>query len=125
MYKVLLVDDEPIIVEGLSRSIPWERWNCRVVATANDGTEGKNLIEKERPDIVFMDICMPEMNGLQMIAALNSQFPDLEVSVLTGYRDFEYAKEAVHLEIEEYILKPLNAAEITKVFEDLKKKLDQ
>ena len=59
MYKVLLVDDEPIIVEGLSRSIPWERWNCRVVATANDGTEGKNLIEKERPDIVFMDICMP------------------------------------------------------------------
>ena len=49
MYKVLLVDDEPIIVEGLSRSIPWERWNCRVVATANDGTEGKNLIEKERP----------------------------------------------------------------------------
>lgn len=86
MYKVLLVDDEPIIVEGLSRSIPWERWNCRVVATANDGTEGKNLIEKERPDIVFMDICMPEMNGLQMIAALNSQFPDLEVSVLTGYR---------------------------------------
>lgn len=64
MYKVLLVDDEPIIVEGLSRSIPRERWNCRVVATANDGTEGKNLIEKERPDIVFMDICMPEMNGL-------------------------------------------------------------
>lgn len=47
MYKVLLVDDEPIIVEGLSRSIPWERWNCRVVATANDGTEGKNLIEKK------------------------------------------------------------------------------
>ena len=76
MYKVLLVDDEPIIVEGLSRSIPWERWNCRVVATANDGTEGKNLIEKERPDIVFMDICMPEMNGLQMIAALNSQLEE-------------------------------------------------
>ena len=75
---------------------------------------------EDKIDIVFMDICMPEMNGLQMIAALNSQFPDLEVSVLTGYRDFEYAKEAVHLEIEEYILKPLNAAEITKVFEDLK-----
>ena len=93
MYKVLLVDDEPIIVEGLSRSIPWERWNCRVVATANDGTEGKNLLEKERPDIVFMDICMPEMNGLQMIAALNSQFPDLEVSVLTGYAFFAEAVE--------------------------------
>ena len=56
MYKVLLVDDEPIIVEGLSRSIPWERWNCRVVATANDGTEGKNLIEKERPDLSLIHI---------------------------------------------------------------------
>lgn len=112
MYKVLLVDDEPIIVEGLSRSIPWERWNCRVVAAANDGMEGKNLIEKEKPDIVFMDICMPEMNGLQMIAALNSQFPDMEVSVLTGYRDFEYAKEAIRLGVTRFLLKPSNMDEL-------------
>ena len=97
MYKVMLVDDEPIIVEGLSRSIAWEKWNCRIVATAHDGLEGKNLIEKEQPDIVFMDICMPEMDGLAMIAAINSQFPNLEVCVLTGYRDFEYAKEAIRL----------------------------
>ena len=117
MYKVLLVDDESIIVEGLSRSIPWERWNCRVVATANDGTEGKNLIEKERPDIVFMDICMPEMNGLQMIAALNSQFPDLEVSVLTGYRDFEYAKEAIRLGVTRFLLKPSNMDELEEAIE--------
>ena len=117
MYKVLLVDDEPIIVEGLSRSIPWERWNCRVVATANDGTEGKNLIEKERPDIVFMDICMPEMNGLQMIATLNSQFPDLEVSVLTGYRDFEYAKEAIRLGVTRFLLKPSNMDELEEAIE--------
>ena len=126
MYKVLLVDDEPIIVEGLSRSIPWERWNCRVVATANDGMEGKNLIEKERPDIVFMDICMPEMNGLQMIAALNSQFPDLEVSVLTGYRDFEYAKEAIRLGVTRFLLKPSNMDELEEAIEcmctNLKKK---
>ena len=125
MYKVLLVDDEPIIVEGLSRSIPWERWNCRVVATANDGTEGKNLIEKERPDIGVMESCQPEMNGQQMIAALNSQLPDLEVSVLTGYRDFEYAKEAVHLEIEEYILKPINANELSECLKRLKNVLDK
>ena len=102
MYKVLLVDDEPIIVEGLSRSIPWERWNCRVVATANDGTEGKNLIEKERPDIVFMDICMPEMNGLQMIAALNSQFPDLE---------------AIRLGVTRFLLKPSNMDELEEAIE--------
>ena len=59
---------------------------------------------EDKIDIVFMDICMPEMNGLQMIAALNSQFPDLEVSVLTGYRDFEYAKEAIRLGVTRFLL---------------------
>ena len=79
MYKVMIVDDEPIIVEGLSRSIAWEKWNCKVAATAHDGLEGKKIIEEIHPDIVFMDICMPEMDGLAMIAAIHSQFPDLEV----------------------------------------------
>ena len=117
MYKVLLVDDEPIIVEGLSRSIPWERWNCRVVATANDGTEGTNMIEKERPDIVYMEICMPEMNVMQMSEALNSLLPDLEVSVLTGYRDFEYAKEAIQLGVTRFLLKPSNMDELEEAIE--------
>ena len=126
MYKVMLVDDEPIIVEGLSRSVAWEKWNCEVVATAYDGMEGKKLIEEKRPDIVFMDICMPEMDGLSMIAAINSQFPDLEVSVLTGYRDFEYAKEAIHLGVTRFLLKPSSMDEIEeaigKMCENLKKK---
>ena len=100
MYKVMIVDDEPIIVEGLSRSIAWEKWNCKVAATAHDGLEGKKIIEEIHPDIVFMDICMPEMDGLAMIAAIHSQFPDLEVCVLTGYRDFEYAKEAIRLGVD-------------------------
>ena len=117
MYKVLLVDDEPIIVEGLSRSIPWERWNCRDLATAPEGTEGTKLNEKERPDIVLRANCMPEMKGLQMIAALNSQFPDLEVSVLTGYRDFEYAKEAIRLGVTRFLLKPSNMDELEEAIE--------
>lgn len=112
MYKVMLVDDEPIIVEGLSRSIEWEKWNCRVVATANDGLEGKRLIEEYKPDIIFMDICMPEMDGLKMIAAIDSQFPDLEVSVLTGFRDFEYAQEAIRLGVTRFLLKPSNMNEL-------------
>ena len=80
---------------------------------------GNNFIEKYRSDcdIVFMDICMPEMNGLQMIAALNSQFPDLEVSVLTGYRDFEYAKEAIRLGVTRFLLKPSNMDELEEAIE--------
>lgn len=126
MYKVVLVDDEPIIVEGLSRSVEWEKWNCKVVATAHDGLEGRKIIEEVNPDIVFMDICMPEMNGLAMIAAINSQFPDLEVSVLTGFRDFEYAREAIRLGVTRFLLKPSNMDEIEEAIsvmcENLKRK---
>lgn len=126
MYKVVLVDDEPIIVEGLCRSVAWEKWNCKVVATAHDGLEGKRVIEEVHPDIVFMDICMPEMNGLAMIAALNSQFPNLEVSVLTGFRDFEYAREAIRLGVTRFLLKPSNMDELEEAIgimcENLKRK---
>lgn len=126
MYKVMIVDDEPIIVEGLSRSIEWEKWNCRIVATAHDGLEGKKLIEEQKPDIIFMDICMPEMDGLKMIAAINSQFPNLEVSVLTGFRDFEYAQEAIRLGVTRFLLKPSNMGELEEAIEamcsNLKKK---
>lgn len=126
MYKVMLVDDEPIIVEGLSRSIPWDKWNCKIVATAHDGLEGKKLIEEKKPDIVFMDISMPEMDGLKMIAALGSQFPNLEVSVLTGFRDFEYAQEAIRLGVTRFLLKPSNMDELEEAISvmcaNLKKK---
>jgi len=126
MYKVLLVDDEPVIVEGLSRGITWEKWNCKVVAAAHDGLEGKRLIEEIRPDIVFLDICMPEMDGLAMVAALDSQFPDMEVSILTGYRDFEYAREAIRLGVTRFLLKPSNMSELEEAIEvmcrNLKKK---
>lgn len=71
MLKALIIDDEPIIVEGLSRSVPWEKYGCEVVDTADNGIDGKKLIEKYHPDMIFLDICMPEMDGLTMIADLN------------------------------------------------------
>lgn len=126
MYKVMLVDDEPIIVEGLSRSIPWEKWNCEVVATANDGLEGKERIEQYKPNILFMDICMPEMDGLTLIAAIKSEYPDTEVCILTGFRDFEYAQKAIRLGVTRFLLKPSNMDEleeaISAMCENLKKK---
>ena len=126
MYKVMLVDDEPIIVEGLSRSIPWENWNCKVVVTAHDGAEGKQAIEEYKPNLIIMDICMPELDGLKMIAAIKSEYPDLEVCILTGYRDFEYAKEAIRLGVTRFLLKPSNMDEleeaISAMCDNLKKK---
>lgn len=126
MYKVMLVDDEPIIVEGLSRSIAWDKWDCKVVATANDGLEGKKLIEQYQPNIVFMDICMPEMNGLDLIAAIKSEYSDIEICILTGFRDFEYAQKAIRLGVTRFLLKPSNMDEleeaISAMCENLKKK---
>lgn len=126
MYKVMLIDDEPIIVEGLSRSLDWGKWNCKVVATAHNGIEGKATIEKEKPNILFLDICMPEMNGLQMIAAIKSEYADMEVCILTGFRDFEYAQQAIRLGVTRFLLKPSNMNEleeaVTVMCENLKKK---
>ena len=92
MYKVMIIDDEPIIAEGLSKIIPWSQWNAEVVAVAPDGLNGQTLIREKKPDLIISDICMPGQDGLNMIAALKSEFPDMEVTILTGYRDFDYAQ---------------------------------
>ena len=70
MYKVAIIDDEPIIVKGLSKSVDWEKFSCEVIGTAFSGEEGLELIRSKEPDIVFTDIRMPCMDGLAMIAAI-------------------------------------------------------
>lgn len=112
MFKVILIDDEPIIVQGLVRSVPWEKYGCRVVGTAGDGLEGKRLIEEHGPDMVFLDICMPQMDGLAMVAALQSEHRNTQITILTGFRDFDYAKQALNLGVARYLLKPSNMEEI-------------
>ena len=88
MYRVVLIDDERMIVEGLRKVIPWQDYGCEVAGTAEDAASGAELIREVRPHIVFTDIRMPGQDGLAMLAGLRSEFPDMQVSVLTGYRDF-------------------------------------
>ena len=112
MYHVVIIDDEPIIVEGISRLVPWEKYDCTVIACAYDGKEGLDVIREKRPDIIFTDICMPGLDGLKMIAALKSEFPDMQISILTGYRDFDYCQEAIRLGVCRFLLKPSKLEEI-------------
>ena len=112
MYSVVLVDDEQMILQGLMRVIPWEEFGCRVAGTASDGLEGAALIRKLKPDILFTDIRMPNQDGLQMVAALRSEFPSMQISVLTAYRDFEYARQAITLGVCRYLLKPSRMDEL-------------
>lgn len=124
MYRVVLVDDEQLILEGLSRAFPWAQMNCQVVGTACDGLSGLALIRREKPDIVFTDIRMPNMDGLSMLAAIISELPGLQVTVLTAYRDFEYAQQAIRLGVCRYLLKPSRMEELREAVTFMTGRLD-
>ncbi|MBD5514964.1 MAG: response regulator [Lachnospiraceae bacterium] len=125
MYKVAIIDDEPLIVEGLSKTMAWEKWNCQVAGCAYDGREGMELIRRERPDIIITDINMPEMDGLMMIAGLKSEFPDIQIIILTGYREFEYARRAIELGVSRFLLKPSKMNELEEAIEAATSRLEQ
>ncbi|MBQ3210778.1 MAG: response regulator [Oscillospiraceae bacterium] len=125
MYRVLLIDDENIIVEGLRRVVKWEDYNCQVVGTAQDAASGRELIQSLKPHILFTDIRMPGEDGLSMLAGLRSEFPDLQVSVLTGYRDFAYAQEAIRLGVARFLLKPSKMDEINEALRTMVERLDK
>lgn len=112
MYQVVLIDDERLIVEGLRQVVKWADYDCCVAAIAEDAQSGAELIRSIRPDILFTDIRMPGQDGLAMLAGLRSEFPDMQVAVLTGYRDFSYAQEAIRLGVTRFLLKPSKMDEI-------------
>lgn len=112
MYKVAIVDDEPVIVRGLTKMIPWESYNCRVVGTAGDGQEGMKLIREQKPDILISGICMPGIDGLTMIAGMKSEFGHMQITILTGFRDFDYAQQAIRLGVTRFLLKPSKMDEL-------------
>ena len=124
MYRVVLVDDERLIIRGLSTVVPWAELGCEVAGTAYDGNDGLELIRRIRPDIVLTDIRMPNMDGLTMLAAIRSEFPEIQMSVLTAYRDFEYARQAITLGVCRYLLKPSNLEELKDAVRQMAARLD-
>lgn len=125
MYRVVIIDDEPIIVQGISRSIAWADYGCEVVGTAGSGAEGLEVIRREKPDIIFSDICMPNMDGLNMIAALKSEFENMEITILTGFRDFDYAQQAIRLGVRRFLLKPSKMDELKEAITAMTAHLDE
>lgn len=125
MYRVLLIDDESMIVEGLRRVVRWADYNCQVVGTACDAEEGTRLIRELHPHILFTDIRMPGRDGLSMVAALRSEYPDMQVAILTGYRDFAYAQEAIRLGVARFLLKPSKMEEIKEALTVMTERLDK
>ena len=115
MFKVLIIDDEPIIRKGLKNIINWKNFGCEVCGEAEDGLGGSELIQKQLPDIIITDIKMPEVDGLTMLREIKSAVPDSKIIILTGYRDFDYAHEAIKLGAFDFLLKPTKIEELTAV----------
>lgn len=125
MYKVVIIDDEPIIVKGLEKTVKWKELGCIVAGTAYNGVDGMELIRKERPDMLISDICMPKMDGLSMIAALKSEFPNMEITILTGYRDFDYAQQSIRLGVCRFLLKPSKMDELNEAIGAMLERLEE
>ncbi len=115
MFKVLIIDDEPTIRKGLINIINWKKFQCEICGEASDGVEGLEKIEAYKPDLVFADINMPEINGLEMIKSAKQIVPHSKFIILSGYREFSYMQEAIKIGAFDYILKPSSIEDICEV----------
>ena len=114
MYKVLIVDDEQIIRNGLYQLIPWDQIGIGSVFTASCAREALEIARKNKPDILLTDICMPEMDGLEMTRLMLEIAPALKVIVLTGHDEFKYAQKSCSLGVNDFILKPVDEQNLVK-----------
>lgn len=118
--RVLLVDDEIMIREGFKRLFDWDGHDCEVVGEAADGMEALTKIDSLQPDIAIMDINIPIMNGFKVIQLARIKHPDMAFVIVSGYDDFAYCREALRLQITDYILKPVNYEEFGTCIDNLK-----
>lgn len=122
MYKVIVVEDEKLVRQGIIFGTNWSQVNCMVVGEAEDGETGIAAIRKYQPDLVVTDICMPKMNGIEMIQKLQEENINPVVIFLTAYDEFSYAQQAVKLGAVDYLLKPFEDGELEAVIGRIFKK---
>ena len=119
MYKVLLVDDEYMITEGLKRLIPFDKWDMEVVATANHADDALDYVREHPVDIVISDVNMPDKTGLEMIQEMKDLLPDAYYILLSGYQEFDYVKKAMNLSVVDYLVKPVDKVELGHLLEKI------
>ncbi len=115
MYRVMVVEDEPPLIRDIRYEIERNSTLFRVTATAINGADALRKLEEEIPDVLFTDIRMPVMDGLELIKAIRQKHPELPFVILSGYRDFDYAKEALKFQAYDYLLKPVSPDDVREV----------
>ncbi len=124
MLKVLVVDDEAIIREGLKTIINWAEYGFEICGTAANGREGLKMVSEHRPDLAIIDIKMPVMDGIKMVEQLKAQRNKCRVIVLTAYSDFSYAQKFIELGADSYILKPVEQEDLIKLLQRIKRQIE-
>jgi two-component system response regulator YesN len=112
MLKVFLVEDEIVMREGIKNNIEWEREGYQFAGEASDGELAFPMIKEIKPDILITDIKMPFMDGLELSRLVKKELPNIKIIILSGYDEFEYAKEAIKIGVTDYLLKPMSGAKL-------------
>lgn len=124
LYKVLLVDDEEDVRQSIVRKLDWAALGFVVVGEAGNGEEALELAELLQPDVIMTDIKMPFMDGLELCRQVKQLLTGVRLAIFSGFDEFEYAREAIAQQVEEYILKPIDADELSAVFRRIRGSLD-
>lgn len=125
LYRIILVDDEEEVRKSIIKKIDWKSAGFQVVGDAENGQEALEKIEVLEPDVVLTDIRMPYMDGLTLSERIRQKYPSIKLVIFSGFDDFDYAKQAIKLNVIEYILKPVNVEEMTAILKKIKKTLDE
>lgn len=125
VFSVVVAEDEPIILDNIVTKIEQTDLNFKVVSTAMNGKDALGLIEQMNPDVLFTDIHMPVIDGLELIKQAKAIKPDLVIVIISGYNDFSYAQQGIRLGITDYILKPVKKELLLQTVTSIKNKLEQ
>ncbi|MDR1576467.1 MAG: response regulator [Treponema sp.] len=125
MYKVFLVEDEIVVREGIRNSIPWDKTPYSLAGEAPDGEMALSMIQDIKPDILITDIRMPFMDGLALSRIVKKTLPWIKIIILSGHDEFEYAREAISVGVEEYLLKPVSARDMIATLDRITKRIDE
>ena len=125
MYKVFLVEDEIVVREGIRNNIPWDQTPYSLAGEAPDGEMALSMIHDIKPDILITDIRMPFMDGLSLSRIVKKNMPWIKIVILSGHDEFEYAREALSLGVEEYLLKPVSSQDMLKTLDKIAGRIDE
>lgn len=120
-----MVEDESVIREGFRDKIPWEQYGFQLVGEAGDGEMALPLIRKIKPDVLITDIKMPFMDGLSLSEIVKEEFPRMKIIIISGYDDFEYARQAITVGVDQYLLKPITRSTLRTALLEMKEKIEQ